>query len=352
MKVQYIADLLYNHECVIVPGLGGFLSSYVPSRITPGSNRFYPPSCKIAFNASLSANDGILANHIAKASGITYKQASDEIRKWVDKSFKLLHSGERLQLESIGYLSLNAEGNLQFEPELKENFLGNSFGLPSFYAKAVTRKGDPITQKDVQRIKGWPSNLKYLVPETLKWAAVLAPFIALTLWGSFNSGKINNYVQNYSGMFSWVRTTPGKTSTSPSNTFILPVAKANSAKVQSPSGILKELSVSYCPSSLSYSAIRATGPLSPDKALIQSVDVNFSETNYYIIGGAFREHANALKLIEELKSKGYPASIIDTTSGGMYVVSIKGFDSRSNAFQELTAIKNAGYSSAWIKHKG
>jgi len=352
MNVQYISELLYNHECVIVPGLGGFLTSYLPARIIQESNRFYPPSCKVAFNAGLSANDGILADHIAKSTGISYRESLEDIRKWVDRSYKLLHSGEKLQLDGIGYLRLNSEGNLQFEPELKENFLGNSFGLPSFYAKAVAREEEETMDRVIPRVQGWPSKMKYLLPETLKWAAVLAPFIAFTLWGTFNSGKISNYVQSYSGMFSWVRTTPGKTATVKADTYVIPTAIPENSKIQSPSTIINNTAGTYIPSSISYSAIRAKGLLNAETKAVHSETANTNADEYYIIGGAFREHTNALKMIEELKTKGYPAALIDTTSHGMYVVSIKGFAIRSKAVQELSSIKSAGYSGAWIMHKG
>jgi hypothetical protein len=351
MKVQYIADLLYNHECVIVPGFGGFLTSYLPARIDKGSNRFYPPSCKVAFNASLSANDGILANYIAKSCGSSYREALDDIRRWVDKSYRLLHSGERLQLEGIGFLQLNSEGNLQFEPESRVNFLGNSYGLPSFYAKAVSRENEEPLSGKIKRVQDWPSKLKVLLPETFKWAAVLAPFIAFTLWSSFNTGKISNYVQNYSGLFSWVRTTPGKTSTFPAKTYILPSTIAITEKIQSPAGVLSALSESYAPSIISYSAIRAKGLIAEEN---QEVSLKSSDNNnvqYYIVGGAFREHSNALKMIKELCSKGYPAAIIDTTVRGMYVVSIKGYAEKTKAIQDLSSIKGAGYIDAWIMRK-
>jgi hypothetical protein len=350
MRVQYIAELLFTHECVIVPGLGGFLTSYVPARIDQEANRFFPPSCKIAFNASLSANDGILANHIANSSGISYREAVEEIRRWVEKSYKLMHAGEKLELEDIGYLQLNSEGNLLFESRLKVNFLGNSFGLPSFYIKTVDREESRF-EKETPRVKSWPSKLKYLVPETLKWAAVLAPFIAFTLWGSLNTSKISNYVQSYSGMFSWVRTTPGKTATLPANTYVNPAAFSTPGTNVVPSGVSKEVSPDFNPTSISYTAIRSKGLLKEETPVAEVKSTNPVTCAYYIIGGAFREHSNALKLIEELKSKGYPAAIIDTTLRGMYVVSIKGFSGRSEASGELPGIREAGYTGAWIMRK-
>jgi nucleoid DNA-binding protein len=344
MKVQYIGELLYRHECVIVPGFGGFITSYLPARIDKEANRFFPPSCKVAFNESLSANDGILANHISKAELISYREAIDDIRRWVEHTVRSLNSHGSLKLETLGTFSLNSEGNIQFEPETGLNYLGNSFGLPSFVSPVVVRKEENKGIKNTERVQGWPARL---IPETLKWAAVLAPFIAFTLWGTMNVDRLDNYVHNYSGFYSWVKSTPGKTAVSKSTINDIQVPATIIKKVESPGSLLNESLVQLSPAVISYNAFRNTD------AKLVSVENQISEdqSGYFIIGGAFREHSNALKMIEELKSKGYPASIIDTTSKGMYIVGIRGFGTRLDALSALPGIKDAGYTGAWIMRK-
>ena len=70
MITRHIADLLYNHECVIVPGLGGFIKAYHPARIVHATHEFRPPAGTVAFNAGLAGNDGQLANYIASTKHI------------------------------------------------------------------------------------------------------------------------------------------------------------------------------------------------------------------------------------------------------------------------------------------
>ena len=57
-----ISKLLFEHDCVIVPGLGGFITNYKPAIIHPQHHTFHPPSKQIIFNAALNSNDGILIN--------------------------------------------------------------------------------------------------------------------------------------------------------------------------------------------------------------------------------------------------------------------------------------------------
>ena len=85
MITRHLADLLYHNECVIVPGLGGFIKAYNPARIIHTTHHFFPPSGSIAFNAGLSANDGLLGNYIATAENTTYREALYSISSWVEQ---------------------------------------------------------------------------------------------------------------------------------------------------------------------------------------------------------------------------------------------------------------------------
>ena len=62
---KYIKDLLYRHECVILPNLGAFVARHTPSNIDESNSIIHPPSKIISFNAGIKENDGLLANHIA-----------------------------------------------------------------------------------------------------------------------------------------------------------------------------------------------------------------------------------------------------------------------------------------------
>ncbi len=74
---SHIADLLYHHDCVIVPGLGGFVANPVPAILDEEKNMFFPPSKEIVFNVNLKHNDGLLISHIASERNITYESAGE-----------------------------------------------------------------------------------------------------------------------------------------------------------------------------------------------------------------------------------------------------------------------------------
>ncbi len=71
----HISSLLFEHECVVVPGLGGFVSNYSPARIHPVQHLFQPPSKTILFNPELKNNDGLLAKFIAENEKTSFYDA-------------------------------------------------------------------------------------------------------------------------------------------------------------------------------------------------------------------------------------------------------------------------------------
>ena len=232
------------------------------------------------------------------------------------------------------------------------NFNGDSFGLPVFYAKPVAAEKSFVPEIKPARYSSKSVKYHRLIPETLKWAAVLAPFFAFGYWGAIKGNIIDNYVHNYTGMYSWVRSTPGKTA--PVKSFTLPVKTENVPAadiLQSPAGILASQNISFDPGIVSYTELAKNKIIINDNIQAVIPVVSTAGQNYYIIGGAFRDHGNALSLISTLQQQGYPAAIADTTPGGLYIVSMKSFTDYNEAEKQLDEVKKAGFSSSWILKK-
>ena len=57
---RHIELLLLEHDCVIVPGLGGFIANHTEARYTGDEEHlFLPPYRTIGFNQQLQVNDGL-----------------------------------------------------------------------------------------------------------------------------------------------------------------------------------------------------------------------------------------------------------------------------------------------------
>ena len=124
----YLADLLEEHEYVVVPGLGAFISSYSPAKFNDDRTVLLPPYRILSFNPELKINDGILTRYIAQQQKITLTQASRLLEKFTGDIMYQLESGHEIFFKNIGAL-INQQGKLMFNPAESSQIISESFGL-------------------------------------------------------------------------------------------------------------------------------------------------------------------------------------------------------------------------------
>src|SRR5690554_2808390 len=130
---KHILYLLTQHDCVIVPRLGGFVANYKPAVIIEERNLFQPPKKEIGFNRSLSHNDGLLANHICKKENLSWAESTELINSFVSEFQSNINKGETFTFEGIGSFRKDALGNIQFTPNVRNKLLPGSYGLTEFH---------------------------------------------------------------------------------------------------------------------------------------------------------------------------------------------------------------------------
>ena len=136
---KHISELLFDHDCVIIPSLGGFLASNQPSRILLPNHIIFPPYRRIAFNVYLKQNDGLLANYLAKSESIPYTEATQKIESFTNSCFEILENGKKVNITDVGTLFYDKEKNIQFEVFRNINYLKESFGMESVHFLPIDR---------------------------------------------------------------------------------------------------------------------------------------------------------------------------------------------------------------------
>ena len=175
----YLRELLFRHDCVIIPGFGAFIGNYIPARIDRSEGLFYPPARKITFNRHLTGNDGLLIGHISSQQGIGYGEARDIVSNYAETLRQNINAGTAVTLEHLGTFSLNREGTIIFEPDSGANYLLSSYGLTSYHRQPVS---DFDIRKKVLEINHGRTVTQPSVRRLLTRAAVIIPLlVALTL---------------------------------------------------------------------------------------------------------------------------------------------------------------------------
>lgn len=134
-----IKELLFEHNTVILPGLGGFISTPVASAVDYVQGSVQPPSRKLEFNTNLVINDGVLVHHIQQSNVVTAQEATVAIESYVAGINESLEAREIVDLPEIGRLYKDYEQKIRFMPD-NTNFELNSFGLPTVKFNPIVRK--------------------------------------------------------------------------------------------------------------------------------------------------------------------------------------------------------------------
>jgi cell division protein FtsN len=150
MKIAvYIGDLLYDYECVVIPGLGGFISRDYPASIHPVKHYFSPPRREIVFNPWLRANDGLLLNHIALNEKLPYHEAKSRLDRFVLKCLSALGDGKRINFRNVGVIYMDKDQQLVFEPDTQSNYLPDAFGLSGFVSPPIKRDEGVLAREPI-----------------------------------------------------------------------------------------------------------------------------------------------------------------------------------------------------------
>lgn len=113
---RHIEILLLNNNCVIVPGLGGFMTHHVCAQYYPDTQSYLPPLRQLGFNANIQINDSLLAQSYIEVYDISYPEAIRRISGEVEEMKQVLQNEGKCELTGIGVLKMNIGGTIEFEP--------------------------------------------------------------------------------------------------------------------------------------------------------------------------------------------------------------------------------------------
>ncbi len=321
MIEQYISDLLYKYDNVILPGFGAFVLKNFPASINPADNSLTPPSSHVTFDPSSKNNDGILANYISDKEKISFFDACNKILLFTDEIKKSLSEGKACIFNKIGTFKSSLDNSISFVPDISANYNLNTIGMDELVSSPIIR--DDKKSRSANKVAEITTSDKVqrkhskVVVWIISIIAILGIGIAVILFVQSNifSNKEN-----------------GK---------IVVIKEPSKKEDQS---IIKEKAL-------------PADTIKKQDTVSKSADNNTANTNeqttsekYYIISASFRIKENAVNYAQTLKQKNYDSNVIFLEDRGLYVVSYNNYSSETEAEQALTKIKPEN-SVAWIlKH--
>jgi len=316
MLEQYIKDLLYRYDCVIVPDFGAFIANTKSAKVNEG--KFLPPYKQITFNTLIQNNDGLLANHIAQTDKMPYETALNfirfEVEEWINKLLD-----EELVLNGLGNLLL-VDDAIHFESDTNVNYLTSSFGLSSFISDTVVRQSENTAiislnnnraeyKSQVEKIEQQAPI--YIQEENRKKPTYFLKYAAIFMIGASIIGLLGKkaYDDNLDKKQSLV---------------IQKQQNIRENKIQTATFVIN--------SPLPTITVKTIEPA----------------IKYHIIAGAFRSEENATKKVQQLKNKGFNSSIVGKNKWNLTQVAFQSFSSLEKANNTLATIKKETAKDAWL----
>lgn len=377
---QAISELLYVRDSVAVPGLGTFVTRRVSAKRNAITHELEPPHKEITFDAIVNEDNDILINHICATTHISYDEVEAQLSQFVSDCMKDIDSGKTVKLDGIGTLSNNVFMELEFEQDMSVNYNPDAFGLPTIELtpvsafedreqklKQMVDQHDPrndipdgvdiITDDEGDDGRRRPRLWLWLIGVLLFLVLVMVLLIFAVRRGYHKAlpKPLSSSLEKIELLFRAETPVDDRVEQSPENDGIVALDSiiqtiSDSANIIFTDTIIHDVDT-----------IPLNEVLEPhivlDSISDTEVDTKVEPTSpaidkpYYVIGGCFSQEQNALVLVSELQSKGYPdACLAGQNKKGLWLVAYGAYSTNNEAFKVLSGIRETD-GNAWILKK-
>ena len=379
---QHIEVLLLENDCVIVPGLGGFVAHYTPAMRVAEENVFLPPTRIIGFNPQLKMNDGLLVQSYMAVYDTDFSDATRIVEKEVAHIFTALHEEGKVDLPNIGELRYSIHGIYDFVPYDHKITTPYLNGLDSFemqelaelkkpYMEKTIRYSVPVVPEDKKRRFEIKFNRSYL-SNAVAMIAVVALFFFLSTPIENTEVVEGNYAQLLPNeLFEMIekeslainpivvsrkadtpKASAQKNTGQKAKKKVVPVAvrevkvgqanAQNAPVVSQPKQQAAEVSSSTSVTTKSEIQKTTAGTVAPSLVSAQK---------YHVIIASVGTEKDAEAMAKQLIEKGYPHAKAIVGDGKMRV-SIESCGTETEAYQALNRVRqNETYKNAWVLKK-
>ena len=386
---ELIGDLLLRNNCVIVPSFGGFVANQSAAIIDYRNGIITPPRKSVLFNRQLINNDGLLIKELSFVNNIEYSVAENAIKTIVENWNAQLATGERIVLDRIGFIFLDAEKNICFEQDRFFNLLLESYGLGKvhFIAEEDVKLAQHIQQEnpilaveekplftlessDIDAIINneeqpfveiqHPASKKKLAIWKYVAAALIIPIGFYSFWIPMKTNVLESGILSIKDFNPLYKTNEGLYKNEALSKLNYQIKPEESLEKSIQSITSGSSNYSFKFNDEIYINVRLKENTTTTEQAINEIPevvipsttkpiVNATKKSFDFVVGVFSTEANATNLINSLKTKGFNAKIVDK-NGELFRVSA----GTSNSNEEIIKIKEKALSAGidgWILKK-
>ena len=337
--IEHIEQMLSVHDCVIIPGFGGFVLQVTPTWYNAEAHRFEPLHKELVFNETLQHNDGLLIESYRQSEATDYRSAYQLVQADVAELKALLERDGQVEMAPIGVFRRGEEGQLIFEASRDTDWLNASmFGLPAFTIEPLAEEL-PIPMNVEKMEKRRPD--VYYIPvnrRLVRWVAAAVVAIVVFLSASTSVEEVNRSA--YTASFvptemlnaNMQKDEPSPAEPEPTSTKVevTPRAETKPAPVEKPKA---ETKVAKAPA--------------PKREAAKTVEAT-PQKRYYIVIASLASSEQAAQYMKGVGQKDCPNMAVLQTKGKYRVYADRFTDKAAAEKYQNTLRKNPKYKDAWL----
>jgi hypothetical protein len=349
--IDLVSDLLFKHNCVIIPGLGGFVANYKSAEIPDDKRSVIPARKKIAFNQSLTENDGLLVNALSTSKDVPYELAEKEVMGFVKLVRDRVVQNKSYEFRNIGTFYLNRDNNLIFVPYEGLNMLPASFGLQPVKVRPLLvnyQEHETKVENEIE-IKGKkPFSFRRIIPWVGAASVIgfaLLSYLFLTRTGEF---QFTWHDKQEKGI-----TVPESTLNS-QEAAIIPfdsqtktsVAEEKIVKDSDSKSLIVEPQTEIEKEAVSVEVVR-NPQTEKMKEMMAKFEALKSKPTFHIAIKLMKDCDNTTLIKQTYNDNGLLPTLVKLPDGNC-IISIEHFSNKKNAEEYLDIIKRSSFKNAWI----
>lgn len=355
--ILHIERLLPEHDCIVVPGLGGFVQNETCARLLHNKETFYPSGKEISFNSRLTFNDGVLVQSYQETFTLGFDEALEKVKSDVNEVNFYLDKGKFIRIGKIGVLHKSEDGKILFKPDNRNLFYPESYGLMPFVFPNLEHRSTPRLRRSSKRNEDSVIHIRLTKKHfqnffTAVAASLLIMFVAKPA-GDFEGPESQNafLLQNIimaqpdlsskSTIVEDIADVERVAKVEETKTIPVPVKKTEPIKITDP--VKKAEPVKK-------TELNKTSDLA--KKVEPAISNNTNQKSYYIIISSFPDKQSAQDWLSKNK-KGIYANAGIVEGDGRARIYVKEFKDKVQAEKILDNFRsdNARHSDAWIFSK-
>lgn len=377
---RHIEVLLLENDCVIVPGLGGFIAHNKAAEFKDSANVFCPPVRTIGFNPQLIINDGLLAQSYMQAYDTDFPDASRKIESVVSQIKDSLYKNGQAELENIGTLYYTMAGVYGFEPYQNAFFSPSLYGLGSFSISPLSElkpvketavepriiiETVPSSEEDIKEKAKQRHIIKRMAEHAVGIAAAVILFFVLSVpventyldnssYASLGAETMLDAIRSKSMATTSLETKDIKQNNATNrrnNVNTLRPVAVKSVKVEKAEPKASK-EVKALPSVAKKEVIKAESVKAETKSTKEVQKSNSSQNKgMFIIVASLPTMQDAEKELAKFKKQGYEEATI-LTSDNRYRIALYSYTDKSKAYEKINELrKDEQFKTAWLLNK-